>query len=57
MTLWTILLPALGLGAVAAFCAEPIADLCAGILSTVAFRKTFEPLLSRRSMTGGEIGR
>ena len=57
MTLWTILLPALGLGAFAAFCAEPIADLCAGILSTVAFRKTFEPLLSRRSMTGGEIGR
>lgn len=57
MTLWTILLPALGLGAFAAFCAEPIADLCAGILSTVAFRKTFEPLLTRRSMTGGEIGR
>ncbi len=53
MTAWTILLPVLGLGAFSAFYAEPIADLCAGALSIVVFRRTFEPLLARRSMTGG----
>ncbi|MDO4356431.1 MAG: MATE family efflux transporter, partial [Clostridia bacterium] len=57
MTAWTILLPLLGMGAFSAFYAEPIADLCAGVLSTLVFRKTFEPLLARRSMTGGEPGR
>lgn len=57
MTVWTILLPLLGLGAFSAFYAEPIADLCAGVLSTLVFRKTFEPLLARRSMTGGVAGR